>query len=298
MDLHYLEIFHTVAKYTSFKKASEVLHITQPALSIQVKKLESQAGVKLYDKIGNRIYLTEAGNLLYSYTKKIFAIVEEMEHNISNQSQVIGGNINLGASNTPGAYILPRIIGEMKKRYPEVTVNLHVADTSEITTLIENGTLDVAVNGGACNYNDNIFSQKLFDDRLVIVASPDYYLSSMEKISIEELAEASFIVHSTTSQLFTYYKNFIDAYNIPENIGMHFGSIDAIKYALYANLGVSIMPFYAVKFEVQMGMLKILNVDCDKISYPYSLIYNKNKYLNLTTKKFIDILIRECESHR
>jgi len=74
---------------------------------------------------------------------------------------------------------------------------------------------------------------------------------------------------------------------------MHFGSIDAIKYALYANLGVSIMPYYAVKFEIQMGLLKELKINCDKIAYPYSLIYNKNKYLTLTTKKFIEILTGE-----
>lgn len=293
MDLHYLEIFNTVAKYTSFKKASEILHISQPALSIQVKKLESQTGVKLFDKIGNKIYLSEAGSLLYSYTQKIFAIVEEMEHNISNHSQVVGGTINLGASNTPGAYFLPRIIGEMKKRYPAVTINLHIADTSEITNLIENGTLDVAVNGGSCHYNDNIYSEKLFDDRLVIVASPENLLSSLYEVSLEELGEANFIVHNSTSQLFTCYRNFIDVYNLPENISMHFGSIDAIKYALYANLGVSIMPYYAVKFEIQMGLLKELKINCDKIAYPYSLIYNKNKYLTLTTKKFIEILTGE-----
>lgn len=293
MDLHYLKIFNTVAKYTSFKKASEVLHISQPALSIQVKKLESQAEVKLFDKIGNKIYLSEAGSLLYGYTQKIFAIVEEMEHNIANHSQVIGGNINLGASNTPGAYFLPKIIGEMKKRYPEVTINLHIADTSEITNLIENGTLDVAVNGGSCNYNDNVYFEKLFDDRLVIVASPENSLSSLEEVSLEDLKEASFIVHNSTSQLFTCYRNFTDAYNLPENINMHFGSIDAIKYALYANLGISIMPYYSVKFEIQMGLLKDLNINCDKIAYPYSLIYNKNKYLTLTTKKFIEILIAE-----
>lgn len=295
MDLHYLEIFNTVAKYTSFKKASEILHISQPALSIQVKKLESQTGVKLFDKIGNKIYLSEAGNLLYSYTQKIFVIVEEMEHNISNHSQVIGGNINLGASNTPGAYFLPVIIGKMKKMYPEVTVNLHIADTSEITNLIENGTLDVAVNGGSCNYNDNIYFDKLFDDRLVIVASPDNPLSTLEEVSIEELKAANFIVHNSTSQLFTCYRNFIDVYKLPENISMHFGSIDAIKYALYANLGVSIMPYYSVKFEIQRGLLKELKINCDKISYSYSLIYNKNKYLTLTTKKFIEILINAIQ---
>ena len=126
MDLHYLEIFNAIAKYLSFKKASEVLHISQPALSIQIKKLESQIDMKLFYKTGNKTYLSESGLILYEYTKKIFSLVEEMENRISKQSEYIGGTINLGGSYTPGTYILPMAIGEMKKQYPSVTVNLHI----------------------------------------------------------------------------------------------------------------------------------------------------------------------------
>ena len=173
MDLHYLEIFNAIAEHSSFKKASEILHISQPALSIQIKKLESQTSLKLFYKAGNKIYLSESGLVLYGYTKKIFSMIAEMESNIANLNTTIGGIINLGASNTPGTYILPDIIGEMKKLYPSVTINLHIANTSEITNLVENGTLDIAVNGGNCNYNNMISSEKLFIDRLVIIASPE-----------------------------------------------------------------------------------------------------------------------------
>jgi DNA-binding transcriptional LysR family regulator len=290
LELHYLRIFHTIAKCMSFKKASEALHLSQPALSIQIKKLESGTGMKLFNKIGNRIVLSEDGKMLYGYTQKIFAIVEELENHVQNLGNEIGGSINLGASNTPGVYILPKVIGEMKKRYPGVTVNLHVADTSEITNLIENGTLDVAVNGGNCNYNSSIVVEKLLDDRLVVVASPDNPLKDKDTISIKELAKTAFVVHSTTSQLYTYYKKFIEIYGISENIGMHFGSIDAIKYAIYADLGVSILPYYAVKSEIEKGMLTQLNISCSKLEYPYSLIHNKHKHLSTASAKFIEVL--------
>ncbi len=290
MELHYLKIFHTIAKYTSFKKASEVLCVSQPALSIQIKKLEGGTGLKLFNKIGNKIVLSEDGEMLYSYTKKIFAIVEDLENHIQNLGNEIAGTINLGASNTPGVYILPKVIGVMKKRYPGVSVNLHVADTSEIANLIENGTLDVAVNGGNGNYNSNIFAEKLFNDRLIIVASPENPLTSKASLDIQELSHTAFVVHSTTSQLYTYYKKFVEAYGLTENIGMHFGSIDAIKYAIYADLGVSILPYYAVKSEIEKGMLTELRIKCDKLEYPYSLIYNKNKHLSVTTCKFIEVL--------
>lgn len=294
MDLHYLEIFNTVAKYSSFKKASEILHISQPALSIQVKKLEGQTALKLFYKIGNKMYLSESGIMLYEYTKKIFAIVEEMENNISSQNEFIGGTINLGGSNTPGTYILPVVIGEMKKLYPSVLVNLHIANTSEITTLIDNGTLDVAVSGGNCNYNSYIFSENLVNDRLIIVASPKNKLCEKEFVDIDDLLEDSFIVHEKTSQLYTCFKAFIKEFNIPQNISMYLGSIEAIKYAVSANLGISIMPYYSVKFEIEKGMLKELNMQHGNFDYPYNLIYNKNKFLSLTTQKFIEVLKKVC----
>ncbi|MDF2541425.1 MAG: transcriptional regulator, LysR family [Herbinix sp.] len=297
MDLHYLEIFNTVAKHVSFKRASEILHISQPALSIQIKKLESQTGLRLFYKIGNKMYLSDDGIMLYEYTKKIFTIIDEMEQNISNQQEFIGGTIQLGGSNTPGTYILPTVIGEMKKLYPSVTVNLHIADTSEITTMIENGTLDLAVNGGNGNYNSNIVVEKLLDDRLVIVASPKNSLCEKECVDVEDLSEISFIAHNTTSQLYTWFKKFIDEFQIPENISMHFGSIDAIKHAVYADLGISIIPYYSAKLEIEMGLLKELKMNKGDFHYPYSLIYHKNKYLSATTKRFIEILNSVCKAN-
>ncbi|WFR55479.1 LysR family transcriptional regulator [Anaerocolumna sp. AGMB13025] len=297
MDLHYLEIFNTVAKYTSYKKASEKLHISQPALSIQVKRLENQTGLKLFYRLGNKLCLSEDGEMLYAYTKKIFLIIDEMENYIAYQKDVIGGTINLGGSNTPGTYILPNVIGQMKKLYPAVTVNLHIADTSEITFLIENGTLDVAINGGSCQYNNNIYVEKLIDDRLVFAASPKNKLTEKEYIDTSDLSEADFVVHNKTSQLYTYYKKIMNEFNVPENISMYFGSIDAIKYAVMADLGISIMPYYAVKHEIEMELIKELKLSDVNIAYPYSLIYNKNKYLSVTVKKFIEVLKALCQNN-
>ncbi len=290
MDLHYLELFNTIAECLSYRKASEILHISQPAISIQIKKLESQTSLKLFYKCGNKIYLTEGGLILYGYTRKIFSIIKEMESSISNISEYIGGTINLGGSNTPGTYILPAVVGEMKKHFPSVTINLHIANTSEITTLIDNGTLDVAINGGNCNYNPYISVEKLFDDRLVIIAALDNKLCAKECITIEDLSEESFIVHEKTSQLYTCYKILIDELKISKNIGMFLGSIDAIKHAVSANLGISFIPYCAVQFEIEKGMLKELKLESLKFDYPYNIIYNKNKNISFTTQKFIEVL--------
>ncbi len=290
MDLHYLKLFHTVAKYSSYKKASEILHISQPALSIQIKKLEQQINSKLFFKAGNKIQLSDCGTMLFSYTSKIFVIMEEMERNISNLSEYVGGTIAFGGSNTPGTYILPKAIGVMKSLYPSVTINLHIANTSEITTLIENGTLDVAVNGGNCAYSNTTHSERLFDDRLAIIASPSNKLCSIKNLDIKELAFEEFIVHEKTSQLYTCYKLLIEDNHLPKNISMYLGNIEAIKHAVQANLGISLIPYCAVKSEIEAGLLKELPINSCSYSYPYNLIYSKDKNNSITIQKFIEVL--------
>lgn len=182
------------------------------------------------------------------------------------------------------------MIGEFKKLYPRIKFNLHIGNTAEISHLINNGTLDIAINGGNCFYSDYVYVEKLFTDKLVIVASPQNPYCNNKIISVNDLKKMSFVVHKTDSQLYTYYKNFIDELHIPENINMYLGNIDAIKKAVSSNLGISLIPYVAVKFELQFGLLKILNIAEYQLDYPYSLIYNKNKALSATSKKFVEFI--------
>lgn len=289
MDLHYLKLFHTVAEYESFTKASEVLHISQPALSIQIKKLEGNLKIKLFDKVGNKIILNENGKVLFTYTQKIFNIIEEAEATLLKKRTEIGGVINVGGSNTPGTYILPQIIGHFKNIYPNVTINLHISTTDEIARRIENASLDFAVNGGIMSYSNSIYTEKLIKDPLVIAASVDCIYAQKENVTQDELKNLNFIVHESNSQLFRTAKSFIDTLNAPfEQIRLTLGNIDAIKQAVIANLGISLIPKSAIMLELKLGIIKELKYSGNQLFYPYSLIYNKNKYLSLASHKLIE----------
>lgn len=288
MELHYLKLFHAVAEYESFTKAAEVLHISQPALSIQIKKLEESLELKVFDKIGNRIVLNENGKTLFTYTQKIFNILDEAEATLLNKRTEISGVINVGGSNTPGTYILPQIIGHFKNSYPNVTINLHISTTDEIARRVENGYLDFAVNGGVMSYNNTIYTEKLIEDPLVIAASLDCAYTQKEHVTLSELKNLNFIVHESNSQLFRTAKTFIDSLNAPiEQIRLTLGNIDAIKQAVIANLGVALIPKSAIMLELKLGIIKELMVPDNQLFYPYNLIYNKNKYLSLASKKLI-----------
>ena len=291
MELHYLKVFHAVAALESFTKAAEELHISQSAVSIEVKKFEDDLGLKLFNRVSNRISLNDNGKVLFEYSGKIFDLVSEAEYKLLNHKDYMTGTIQIGASNTPGTYIFPDVIAEFKKLYPGVSINLNIGNTSEIAHYIHNGSLDFAVNGGSMNYHKEIWVEMLHEDDLILVASPDSEFAKLKKIGVEEIKEMPFIVHKTDSQLYTYYKNFIDLYDIPEKVSITLGNIDAIKRAVMADIGVSLIPYVSVKPELKTGLLKCLPHNLTpQPHYPYSLIFNVNRFLSPSAVRFIELL--------
>lgn len=296
MDLHYLKIFDTVATLQSYTKASEQLHISQSALSIQMKRFEGELGLKLFDRVGNRISLNRNGKLLFEYSQAIFDMVTQAEYKLLCNRDFITGMIQIGASNTPGTYIFPNVIAQYKKLYPEVRINLTVGNTSEITHSINNGSLDFAINSGyIAAYHKEVVVEKIVDDVLILVASPRSKYAQMEHIGTEELKEMDFVLHKTESQLYTYYKNFMEERNLPERVSITMGNIDAIKRSVIADIGVALIPQISAVLELQAGYLVKLPLDGKPTLYPYNLVYNVNRYLPLAAEKFI-VLLRQYVS--
>lgn len=290
MDLHYLKLFHTLASEQSYTKAASSLYISQPALSMQIKRFEDEIGVKLFDKVGNKNILNDNGKLLFQFTQKIFATIEEAEYQLLNKAESISGTVNIGGSNTSGTYLLPKIIGAFKKTYPNVNVNLHVSDTSEISHLINESKLDFALNGGYLHYSSNISVEKLMEDKLVFTVSPESKLLKKEYIEPMDLEGYNFVAHERQSQLYLLAEKIIDEMQFPAKITMTFGNIDAIKQAVAANLGVSFIPLSAVSFELKIGIIKELKVKDKAWFYPHNLIYNKNRYLSPAARKLMDMV--------
>lgn len=285
LDLHYLKLFHVVAQTENFTKASEILHMTQPALSIQIKKLEEGLALKLFNKNGNKIQLNANGTLLKAYTDQIFQLVDEVAQKLVDENQLIRGEINIGGSNTPGTYILPQIIGHFKAKYPDVKINLKIGTTEEITHLIHTGTIDIAINGGELIYGSIIGSRKLMEDDIILAAGKSCALQGT--VTKDDLEKVEFIVHSINSQLYKVMKDFFDTFQLSHESTMAFNSIDAIKQAVTAHLGLALIPSVALQLELEIGSIRQLNTGDKKWVYPYYLIWNKQRYLSPATKMFI-----------
>lgn len=290
MDIHYLKLFNTVATLGSITKASEQMHISQPALSIQIKKLEDALGLKLFDKISNRLVLNENGEILFGYTKQIFDLVQEASNQLTDRKLTISGQVTIGGSNTAGSYLLPGIIGTFKHLYPQVNIELYIGNTYEIANLIYNDVLDFAINGGDIAYTAQTQVIPLKEDPLILIVSPDSDYVSSSPLTSEDLVDASFIVHHNNSQLYLAYKKAMTDLQLEENIAMTLGSIDAIKQAVAADLGLAFIPYSAVAIELERGLLTQLTLKDRQWFYPYNLIYNKSKFLSPAILKLMDLI--------
>ncbi|MDF2523202.1 MAG: transcriptional regulator, LysR family, partial [Clostridiales bacterium] len=285
MDLHYLKLFNTLAKELNFSKAADALFISQPAVSMQIKKLENDLNLKLFDKIGKSIFLNDNGKVLYDYTKKIFSLVEEAETKLSIINGEFRGNINIGASNTPGTYILPKVLGRFKEKYPSVNTTLHVANTYRIEKMIFENKIDFAINGGDTAYKSQIYVERMAEDKLLMVASPESKYITASEVEMQSLTNAKFIMHEKNSQLYKLTEEIVGKHGLPLNITMCLGSIDAIKQAVASDLGISIIPKSAIDAEIKYEILKEIHLKGFRWKYPYNLIYHKNKNLSPASEK-------------
>jgi DNA-binding transcriptional LysR family regulator len=285
MDLHYLWLFYKVAQHLSFSKAAEELLLSQPTISMQIKKLEAELGINLFERFGKSIYLSKDGQLVFIYAEKIFDTVKELEGQISLQKGQIAGSIHMGSSNTPGVHIMPYVIGLFKKKYPEVNVHLHIGNTQNILNMIITNAVDFAVIGGKYDYKKTFEAKKVAEDEMIIIGSPDNPLTQKPIVTADDLINQSFITHELSSNLYEASELIVkNDLKIPFNVAMVLGNTDAIKHAVAANLGISIVPAASVKHYLQIGAVKKISIENNIWKYPYYLVYYGDKSFSTPSK--------------
>jgi DNA-binding transcriptional LysR family regulator len=288
MDLHYLWLFYKVAQHLSFSKAAEELLLSQPTVSMQIKKLESELGLTLFDRFGRNIHLTRDGQFVFSYTEKIFNTVKELEDQIAIQKGQIIGNIHIGSSNTPGVHIIPHLLGIFKQSYSDISVHLRIGTTNEILNMIITNQVDFAVIGGEYDYKKTFSTKKLIDDSIIMIGSPKNPLTWKNCVQAKDLINQPFIVHEPDSNLYDAIQQIVsNDLKIPLKISLILGNISAINHAVAANLGISIVPLCSVKHHLETGMVRKITVEDKAWKYPFYLVYYGDKKLNVPSKLLI-----------
>ncbi len=293
-----LQVFHTVARLLSFTKAAETLHMTQPAVTFQVRQLEEHFNTRLFDRTHNRINLTEAGARAYEYADRIFELYQEMENSIREMTGEIRGALTIGASTTIAEYMLPTLLGDFKAKYPEVEIHLKVSNTEGIVSMVENNTIDLGVVEAPVT-NKNLVVEICRMDQLVAIVPPKHPLVGREALALPELIGYPFICReegSGTREVITEYLGKLDGCADSLNISMELGSPEAVKGAVEAGMGVSVVSGATIQKELKLGTLVAIHLE-PPLQRPFSFVHQKQKFRLRVMEELLDFARSYCKSH-
>ncbi len=289
MNLHQLRIFYTVARLGSFSRAAEELRISQPSVSIQVADLERALGVDLFEQLGKRIYLTDAGHVLEDYARRILSLIEEANAALAETTGEFKGRLSIGASTTPGTYVLPRVIGAFQERYPKVTVALDIAHTRRIQERVLRNEVDVGVVGWDVS-SSNLEVLPLLEDELVLVVPPGHALAQAESIPAKVLRDQRVIMRERGSGTREAAEKTLREAGVVFTPAMELGSNEAIKEAVASGLGVAILSRLAVAAEAAARRLVIVPLNDVTIRRSFRIVYHRDKRIGKVLRTFLDML--------
>lgn len=293
-----LQVFHTVARLLSFTKAAEALHMTQPAVTFQVRQLEEYFNTRLFDRTHNRITLTKVGKQVYEYAEKIFEQYTLMENTVKEMTGEINGVLMIGASTTIAEYLLPVLLGDFKQKYPDVHIRLKVSNTDEIVAMVENNAIDLGVVEAPVS-NKSLAVELCRMDQLVAIVPTKHPLTKQKDVTVQTLASYPYISReegSGTREVITEYFNQAGLSLDDLNIVMELGSIEAIKGAVATGMGVSILSRAAILKDLQLGLLKEVTLE-PPLERPFSFVYQKQKFRLLVIEELLQFSHQYCYTH-
>ena len=289
--LDQLRILKAIAAEGSFKRAADSLYVSQPAVSLQVQNLERQLDVPLFDRGGRRAQLTEAGYLLLSYGERIISLCEETCRAIEDLQNLQGGTLIVGASQTTGTYLLPRMIGLFRQKYPDVSVQLHVHSTRRTAWSVANGQVDLAIIGGEIPSDlvDSLEIKPYLEDELALILPVFHPFGKSDIIQKDDLYKLQFIALDSQSTIRKVIDQVLTRCGIDTRrlkIEMELNSIEAIKNAVQSGLGAAFVSISAIEKELQMGILHRAKIEEVVVKRMLSAIYNPNRYRSKAAEAF------------
>jgi DNA-binding transcriptional LysR family regulator len=273
-----LKVFHTVARLLSFTKAAEALHMTQPAVTFQVRQLEEHFDTRLFDRTHNRVTLTDVGVEVYQVAERIFEHYDEMERRVREMTGEMGGSLNIGASMTVAENMLPALLGQFKKKHADLNVRLKVGNSEAIVSMVEHNVVDLAIVEGSIS-NKNLLVEHCRDDELVVIMPPDHPLAKHATLTIDQLMPYQFICREEGSGTREAMFNYLVEQGYPDGwaVCMELGSPEAIKGAVEAGMGLSVMSKSGIIKELKLDMLASVPLD-PPLLRGFSFVRQRHKF--------------------
>ncbi len=289
INLHQLKIFHTVARSGSFSRAAVELKISQPSVSIQVGDLERQFGVELFEQAGKSVRMTQAGRILDDYAARILALIDETRRAIDEVKGLRRGRLRIGATPTPGAYLLPGLLKRFREQHARVDLMLRIAGMRRIQELLLQRELDLGVVGWRVTFPD-LEAVPIATDELVLVTALDHRFAAMPSVRIPDLADEPFILRERGSGTRDVLDDALHRAGIHIAPVMELEGVEMVKQAVAANLGVSVLSRRAVEMDVAVGHLRIVPVEGLRIQREIMLVHHRDRRLPHIAQAFVEMV--------
>jgi len=291
-----LQVFHTVARLLSFTKAAESLHMTQPAVTFQIRQLEEYFNTRLFDRTHNRISLTEAGEKVYTYADRILDLYREMDNEIRTLTGEIIGVLVIGASTTVAEYLLPRLLGEFQQLYPKVKLRLKVSNSMGVVHMVENNDVDIGLVESPVS-NKSLAVEVCWQDNLVLIAPPGHPLAKRDVVRVNELIEYPFVSREEGSGTRCVISDYLDenALSMADlDLSLEFGSPEAIKSAVESGLGISVVSESTLAKELELKTLVAIKLE-PPLHRPFSMVHQRQKFRLRAMQEFLKFAHEQCE---
>ena len=293
MNFNHLFLFRAVAEAGSFSRAGETVHISQPAISMQVAELEAQLDLTLFHRLPRGVKLTAAGQLLFGYAQRLGALADEAQSAMAEVKGVRRGRLSIGASTTIGVYLLPDLLGEYRRRYPDIDLRFDIANTEEIENRLVDGILDAGLTEGLPPNRDDLESVIFLRDELVPIVRPDHprLAAGAKPFTLQQLCAEPIILRERGSGTREVIEGALARRRQKlQRIAMVLGSTEAIKRAVAAGLGVAIVSHLTIQAELVLGRLAILPVRGLQVSRPLLRLCCRNRAQDPATLAFLALL--------
>ena len=288
VDIRGLEVFLSVAKHLNYTRAGEELNLSQPSVSIRIKQLENELGMKLFEQLGKKVALTDAGLLLVSHARRVIAAIQDAKQALEELQGLERGSLRIGASTTPGMYLIPQIIARFKERYPKIEVHLGIKDTKQVEEGVIRNEFDFGFVGGHL-VGDEVDVLAWVTDQLVLVVGPKHPLAKKKSIKAEDLRKEKFILRELGSATRSTIASHLQKSSLAVQTVMEMENPESVKKAVQSGLGIAFISKFAVEIELRAKTLVAVRIHGLDIRRELKIVHRKDKHLSRAAQTFISM---------
>jgi DNA-binding transcriptional LysR family regulator len=291
ISLRQLQVFESVARHLNHSRAAAELYLSQPAVSMQIKQAEVAVGLPLFEQVGKKLFLTEAGQEFLNYSRNILQLVREMESVFDEMKGMERGHLNISVVSTAN-YFMPQLLAKFIHAHPKIKVSLSVANRDAVVKQLDDNIADLAIMGQPPDGTD-MQAEAFMENPLVVIAAPTHHLAGRKKIQPKQLASEVFLLREQGSGTRGVVERFFSNLHLALPAHMAMDTNEAIKQSVQAGMGIGIISRHGIELELETKRLVVLDVNHFPILRHWHIVHRRNKRPSIAAQEFQRFLLHE-----